>query len=108
MQVIKFIENMENFISELKINLENGKLNEETEVEIYHEHDDDYLNIGYPSAFLQLETLEEFIKDYALNKAQDNDELEDLDLDEDEWEAYTIDSEMLNNARVGKTVAIIC
>ena len=109
MKVNEFIENIENFVVELRTNLANGKLNNDAEVEVYFKRiDDGYLVIGSPINFLQLEPLTEFIKDYAINDAQDNDELENCDLDGEEWEAYTIDSEMLKNAKAGNTVAIIC
>ena len=43
------------------------------------------------------------------NNAEDwEDNLKNIDLDNDKWEVYSLDSDMLNDAKNGKVVAIIC
>lgn len=109
MKILEFIKTIENSIVELKENMANGKLSEDTEVEVYLQHDDNYIVLGGNEIKIsQLDNLEEFIKDYALNVSDDSEELEDIDIDEEEWDIYTLDSNMLNNAKNGKVVAIIC
>ena len=109
MKILDFIKTMESSISELKENLANGKLTEDTEVEVYLQHDDNYIDFGGGEIKIsQLEDLEEFIKDYAFEVSEDVEELEELDLYEDEWESGMLDDNNLNDAKNGKVVAIIC
>lgn len=109
MKILDFIKTMESSISELKENLANGKLTEDTEVEVYLQHDDNYIEFwGCEIKISQLEDLEEFIKDCAFEISEDTEELEELDLYEDEWEAGMLDNNNLNDAKNGKIVAIIC
>ena len=109
MKILDFIKTMESSILELKENLANNKLTEDTEVEVYFKHDDDYIEFGgYEIKVSQLEDLEEFIKEYAFEVSEDAEELEELDLYDDEWEAGRLDNNNLNDAKNGKVVAIIC